>query len=79
VWEYKLVRGISVSVEITKKEAGAGGVCRVMGWVRVHLLGVSVKEQGRIWCQNEVVFVYYESIKRELKRRPIYECRCDES
>ncbi len=21
---------------------------------------------------------YYESIKRELKRRPIYECRCDE-
>jgi hypothetical protein len=22
--------------------------------------------------------VYYESIKSELKRRPIYECRCDE-
>jgi hypothetical protein len=22
--------------------------------------------------------VYYESIKRELKKRPIYECRCDE-
>ena len=22
--------------------------------------------------------VYYESIKRELQRRPIYECRCDE-
>jgi len=22
--------------------------------------------------------VYYESIKRELKIRPIYECRCDE-
>ena len=22
--------------------------------------------------------VYYESIKRELKTRPIYECRCDE-
>ncbi len=22
-------------------------------------------------------FVYYESIKRELKIRPIYECRCD--
>jgi hypothetical protein len=26
-------------------------------------------------CCHEV---YYESIKRELKRRPIYECRCDE-
>jgi hypothetical protein len=24
------------------------------------------------------VFVYYESINRELKTRPIYECRCDE-
>ena len=24
------------------------------------------------------VRVYYESIKRELKIRPIYECRCDE-
>jgi hypothetical protein len=23
------------------------------------------------------MFVYYESIKRELKIRPIYECRCD--
>jgi len=23
-------------------------------------------------------FVYYESIKREIKIRPIYECRCDE-
>ncbi len=22
--------------------------------------------------------VYYESIKRELKRRPIYECQCDD-
>jgi hypothetical protein len=24
------------------------------------------------------VIVYYESRKRELKTRPIYECRCDE-
>ena len=23
-------------------------------------------------------FVYYEAIKREVKRRPIYECWCDE-
>ena len=26
----------------------------------------------------EFVIVYYESIKRELKTRPIYVCRCDE-
>ena len=25
-----------------------------------------------------ILFVYYESINRELKTRPIYECRCDE-
>ena len=25
-----------------------------------------------------IFFVYYESIKRELKIKPIYECRCDE-
>ncbi len=24
------------------------------------------------------MFVYYESIKRELKTKPIHECRCDE-
>ena len=23
-------------------------------------------------------FVYYESMKRDVKTRPIYECRCDE-
>ncbi len=25
-----------------------------------------------------VKFVYYESMKREIKTRPIYKCRCDE-
>ena len=25
-----------------------------------------------------IVVVYYESMKRELKTRPIYECGCDE-
>jgi hypothetical protein len=25
-----------------------------------------------------ILVVYYESIKREVKTRPIYECRCDE-
>ena len=27
---------------------------------------------------REMFFVYYESIKRDLKIRCIYECRCDE-
>jgi hypothetical protein len=27
--------------------------------------------------QRLVIVVYYESIKRELKIKPIYECRCD--
>ena len=25
-----------------------------------------------------ILVVYYESLKRDLKTRPIYECRCDE-
>ena len=29
-------------------------------------------------CEDPCFFVYYESIKRELKIRCIYECRCDE-
>ena len=28
--------------------------------------------------ETQKTLVYYESIKRELKIRPIYECRCDE-
>jgi hypothetical protein len=37
----------------------------------------------RVWdcmlcvCVSEGGVVYYESIKRELKIKPIYECRCD--
>jgi hypothetical protein len=27
---------------------------------------------------REFIVVYYKSTKRELKIRPIYECRCDE-
>jgi len=29
------------------------------------------------WTKS-IFFVYYESIKREVKRRPMYEYRCDE-
>ena len=28
--------------------------------------------------RGKVPFVYYESIKRDLKTRPTYECQCDE-
>ena len=35
-----------------------------------------VDRQGHIHPTDQ--FVYYESIKRELKIRSIYECRCDE-
>ncbi len=31
-----------------------------------------------IYVGSHDVVVYYESLKRELKTRPIYECRCDE-
>jgi hypothetical protein len=32
----------------------------------------------RITVTEKSPFVYYESIRWEVKRRPIYECRCDE-
>jgi hypothetical protein len=37
-----------------------------------------VEGKGEKEGQNSFSFVYYKSIKRELKRRPIYDCRCDE-
>jgi hypothetical protein len=38
-------------------------------------VGVGAMKEER---QCRLLFVYYESIKRELQTRPIYECRCDE-
>jgi hypothetical protein len=32
---------------------------------------------ARLKARVEESLVYYESIKRELKIKPIYECRCD--
>jgi hypothetical protein len=30
-----------------------------------------------VFVSDSLLFVYYESIKRKLKIKPIYECRCD--
>jgi hypothetical protein len=38
----------------------------------------SVTDEKEEIFSEGFIFVYYESIKRELKIRPIYECRCDE-
>ena len=40
------------------------------------MLCVCDSEEASAACCLKVV--YYESIKRELKTRPMYECRCDE-
>jgi hypothetical protein len=40
-------------------------------------LRLTRKERGGVRNTNQKLFVYYESIKRELKIKPIYECRCD--
>ena len=49
-----------------------------VGRVRVCMLCVGNSEQ-RERGVGALFVVYYESIKRELKTEPIYECRCDES
>ena len=41
-------------------------------------LRLTRKERGGVRNTNQKLVVYYESIKRELKIKPIYECRCDE-
>jgi hypothetical protein len=39
---------------------------------------VDIQDMSRNSLQLMSEVVYHESIKRKLKRRPIYECRCDE-
>jgi hypothetical protein len=46
-------------------------------WVPVRHLVKPSHVSSVSSCKIQRV-VYYESIKRELKIRPIYECRCDE-
>jgi hypothetical protein len=46
---------------------------RDRGGIGTHI----IRGSGLSLCQDRGV-VYYESIKRDLKTRPIYECRCDE-
>jgi hypothetical protein len=46
--------------------------------VRVMSHRDGVGNYSRICRGRYGLFVYYESIKREVKRRPIYECRYDE-
>jgi hypothetical protein len=40
-------------------------------------LRLTRKERGGVRNTNQKLVVYYESIKRELKIKPMYECRCD--
>jgi hypothetical protein len=39
---------------------------------------MKLEEVNSIPSYTKFFVVYYESIKRELKIKPIYECRCDE-
>jgi hypothetical protein len=58
--------------------------CRCDGRLRVQTEGSTrLVYTGFYYCCFFLIdkgfeTVYYESIKRELKTRPIYECRCDE-
>ena len=42
------------------------------------LTGRSLKSSVVVFISLSCVFVYYEELKRDLKRILIYECRCDE-
>jgi hypothetical protein len=43
-----------------------------------RLGGDWIKRRGKTFYSISTNVVYYESIKREIKIKPISECRCDE-
>jgi hypothetical protein len=55
---------------------------RKMDPQQIHLHGVCVSTLAHpfdvIRMDFPILFVYYETIKREVNKRLIYECRCDE-
>ena len=74
------VIGVPSIVKVIRKAEGFGSVCLLLiDKTRDKLkiedlyMSVSVKDE-----KLKVFIVYYESIKRELKIKPVYECRCDE-
>jgi hypothetical protein len=48
-------------------------VCMLLCCCQIHYGHMVAQKQARGF-----IVVYYESIKRELKTRPIHECRCNE-
>ena len=44
----------------------------------MSLLGLTVFMGSPSVVDTKLLFVYYESLKRELKTKPIYEFRCNE-
>jgi hypothetical protein len=64
-------------LELYVKLSPWSGYCHILTWgLRRTPRGGSGTGHGDL---AQALFVYYESIKRELKIRGIYECRCDES
>jgi hypothetical protein len=69
-----------------RQESSGLGVYYWKTQKKLWLLFIIMKRQikttffimNRYLRESNWSFVYYESIKRDLKRRPIYECRCDE-
>jgi hypothetical protein len=54
-------------------------VSHTLGWYGgLEHLKIETRLRDERLASVKGEFVYYESMKRELKTRPIYECRCDE-
>ena len=63
----EILRFCQETVTFNHQQCGLKG-----GFKKVLVVRASIK----VWYN--CLFVYYESLKRELKTKPIKECRCDE-
>ena len=72
-------------MNVRNVDVGRVGVCmlcvcdneeRDRGWVPTR--SSDSQKLKNFFLEKSVLVVYYESIKRELKTKLIYECRCDE-
>ncbi len=80
IYEYRCVERLRTETEGSKRFAYTG-LCGGLTGAPTDRDEVKRREVEKMFVEYLIYtpeVVYYESIKRELKKRPVYECRCDE-
>jgi hypothetical protein len=69
---------LTTTENVTSSKFGEKGIQRLMVMEHHNFLSCPQSSLCFFTPPHNPFKIYYESIKRELKRRPISECRCDE-